>query len=133
VTSTVLTIGEVAKQAGLRPSAIRFYEKAGLLPKPVRSGGQRRYPPAILGRLAVLQRAKDCGLTIDEARELFNDQGRPSERWQRIARKKIAELDALIGRIASMRDLLQRRCNCADLEECGRKMVAAKAASSPLC
>jgi len=131
--SPVLTIGEVAKQSGLRPSAIRFYEKSGLLPNAVRSGGQRRYSPEILGRLAVLQRAKDCGLTLDEVRELFNDQGRPSERWQRIARRKIVELDALIERIAGMRDLLQRRCDCDDLEECGRKMVAHKSARSPLC
>ncbi len=124
--SVVLTIGEVAKQAGLRASAIRFYEKAGLLPKPVRAGGQRRYDQSILGRLAVLRRAKECGLTLEEARGLFNDQGRPSERWQRIARKKIVELDAMAERIKSMRDLLERRCQCADLDECGRKMVEAK-------
>lgn len=124
---TLLTIGEVARRAALRASAIRFYEKAGLLPKPIRSGGQRRYDPAVLGRLAVLQRAKDCGLTLEEARGLFNDSGRPSERWQRVARKKIAELDAMIERITGMRDLLQRRCECADLDECGRKMVEAKA------
>lgn len=129
----MLTIGEVARQTGLRTSAIRFYEKAGLLPKPVRSSGQRRYDRSILGRLAVLQRAKDCGLTLEEARGLFNDQGRPSERWQRIARKKIAELDAMVERIQLMRDLLERRCQCADLDECGRKMVEAKSRRSPPC
>ena len=128
-----MTIGEVAKQAGLRASAIRFYEKAGLLPKPIRSGGQRRYDSSVLGRLAVLRRAKDCGLTLDEVRTLFNDQGRPSERWQRIARKKIAELDAMIERITVMRDLLQRRCQCADLDECGRRMVEAKSRPSSFC
>lgn len=124
--STFLTIGEVAKKAGLRASAIRFYEKAELLPKPLRSGGQRRYDLSILGRLAVLRRAKDCGLTLAEVRALLNDRGRPSERWQRVARKKIAELDAMMEHIAAMRDLLQRRCECADLDECGRKMVEAK-------
>jgi DNA-binding transcriptional MerR regulator len=123
----LLTIGEVARKAGLRASAIRFYEKAELLPKPIRSGGQRRYHPSVLGRLAVLRRAKECGMTLAEARALFDDTGRPSERWQRIARKKIAELDAMMERIAAMRDLLQRRCECADLEECGRRMLAAKA------
>ncbi len=124
--ATLLTIGEVAKRAGIRASAIRFYEKADLLPKPARSGGQRRYDPSVLGRIALLQHAKDCGLTLDEARGLFNDCGRPSERWQRVARKKIAELDAMIDRIAAMRDLLQQRCECADLDECGRKIIAAK-------
>ncbi|MBZ5606913.1 MAG: MerR family transcriptional regulator [Acidobacteriia bacterium] len=123
-----MTIGQVARQAGLRASAIRFYEKAGLLPKPVRRGGQRRYDSSILARLAVLKRAKDCGFTLDEARRLFNDQGRPRERWERIAVRKVAELDALIQKIALMKDLLEKRCQCADLDECGRKILQAKCA-----
>lgn len=131
--SRLLTIGEVAKKAALRTSAIRFYEKKGLLPKPIRSSGQRRYDPSILARLAVLERAKECGLTLEEARGLFNDSGRPSERWQRIARKKIAELDAMLERITAMRNLLQRRCECADLDECGRRMVEAKARGCSPC
>src|SRR5258708_4538268 len=120
-----MTIGEVAKKAGLRASAIRYYEKAGLLPKPARSGGQRRYDSGILARLAVLERAKNCGFTLKEARQLFNDQGRPAERWQRLAPKKIAELDALIERATAMKELIERRCQCADLEECGRKVLHA--------
>ena len=125
--SGLLSIGEVAKKAALRPSAIRFYEKKGLLPRPLLSSGQRRYDSSIFARLAVLERAKQCGFTLEEVRELFNDSGQPSERWQRIARKKMAELDAMAERIAIMRDLLQRRCDCADLGECGRKMMEAKA------
>jgi len=128
---TLLTIGEVAKKAGLRASAIRFYEKIGLLAKPIRSGGQRRYDPSVLGRLAVLQRARDCGFTLEEAGGFFNDCGLPSERWQRVARKKLAELDALTERLAEMRELLQRRCDCADLDECGRQIVEAKARRRP--
>jgi MerR family transcriptional regulator, redox-sensitive transcriptional activator SoxR len=124
--SKLLTIGEVGKRAALGPSAIRFYERRGLLPHPLRSGGQRRYDPSILARLAVLERAKQCGFALEEVRDLFNDSGRPSERWQRIASKKVAELDAMVERIATMRDLLQRRCNCADLDECGHRMIEAK-------
>ena len=122
-----MTIGEVAKQAGLRASAIRYYEKAGLLPQPARSGGQRRYDDRILRRLAVLERAKSCGFTLEEVRQFFSDRGRPSESWQRIARKKMAELDELIQKIAVMRELLERRCQCADLEECGRRILHGKA------
>jgi MerR family redox-sensitive transcriptional activator SoxR len=121
----LLTIGEVAKKARLRASTIRFYEKKGLLPKPLRSGGQRRYDASVLGRLAVLQRAKACGFTLEEAGRFFNDCGRPSDRWQRVPTRKLAEVDALTERVASMRDLLQRRCDCGDLEECGRKLVEA--------
>jgi MerR family redox-sensitive transcriptional activator SoxR len=118
-----MTIGEVAKRAGLRASAIRFYEREGLLPKPMRSGGQRRYDASILARLAVLERAKNAGFTLDEVRQYFNDHGRPSERWQRLAKKKIVELDAMMERIRLMKDLLERRCKCADLEECGRRLL----------
>jgi len=118
-----MTIGEVARRAGLRASAIRFYEREGLLPKPIRSGGQRRYDASILARLALLQRAKNAGFTLDEVRKFFNAEGRPSERWQRVAQKKIIELDAMMERIRLMKDLLERRCKCADLEECGRRLL----------
>jgi MerR family transcriptional regulator, redox-sensitive transcriptional activator SoxR len=115
-----MTIGEVAKKTGLRASAIRFYERAGLLPKPVRTSGQRRYDPAILDHIAVLERAKACGFTLTEIGILFNDQGRHSIKWRRLAEKKIAELDAAAQRIAAMKDLLRRNCQCATAEECGR-------------
>src|SRR5713226_10752826 len=100
-----MTIGEVAKRAGLRASAIRFYEKAGLLPKPVRSGGQRRYDGAILERLALLEFAKECGFTLAEVRQLFNGfraEAPLSERLRSLARQKIMELDALTQRVAVM-------------------------------
>ena len=71
-------------------------------------------------------RAKDCGFTLDEVRQLFNDQGRASERWQRAAPAKVAELDACMERIVRMKELIQRRCECVDLEECGRKILAQK-------
>lgn len=129
-----MTIGEVARQAGLRASAIRYYEKSGLLPKPIRRGGQRRYESGILERLAVLERAKDCGFTLDEVRTLFNGfRGDVplSKRWESMARRKIVELDALVERIALMRNLLERaqRCRCMNFEECGRRILenAAKA------
>jgi MerR family transcriptional regulator, redox-sensitive transcriptional activator SoxR len=119
-----MTIGEVAKQSGLRASAIRYYERVGLLPKPLRRGGRRDYDSSVLPRLAVLDRAKECGFTLDEVRQLFNDQGRASDRWQRAARAKLVELDACMARIVAMKELIQRRCECVDLEECGRKILA---------
>jgi MerR family transcriptional regulator, redox-sensitive transcriptional activator SoxR len=121
-----MTIGQVAKQAGLSASAIRFYEKAGVLPKPLRSGGQRRYDRTILERLVVLERAKNCGFTLEEARRLFHgfpDGTSPSVRWQTLARKKIVELDALARQVAAMKQLLRKSCDCRDLQECGRKML----------
>jgi MerR family redox-sensitive transcriptional activator SoxR len=117
-----MTIGEVAKRTGLRASAIRFYESAGLLPKPVRSSGQRRYDAGILDRIAVLERAKACGFTLPEITTLFYDQGSHSAKWRRLAEQKIAELDSALQRIATMKDLLSRGCACATTNECGRRI-----------
>jgi MerR family redox-sensitive transcriptional activator SoxR len=121
-----MTIGEVVRQAGLNASAIRFYEKAGLLPKATRSGGQRRYDQDILPRLALLEWAKGCGFTLDEIRELFGRAGEAplSQRMQKLCRKKIDELETLSQRIALMRTLLERaqKCQCIDVQECGRRI-----------
>jgi DNA-binding transcriptional MerR regulator len=123
-----MTIGEVAKQAGLRASAIRYYEKAGLLPRPARTSGRRQYDQGILELLAVLEHAKACGFTLTETRHLFGGfrNERPvSERWRTLARDKIVELDALAGRIAEMRGLLERiqGCQCLDVHQCGRGIL----------
>lgn len=123
-----MTIGEVAREAGLRTSAIRFYEKAGLLPKPMRSSGQRRYDRSVLELIAVLQHAKECGFTLADTRQLFNgfrSETHVSERWRTLARQKIVELDAMAERIAVMKGLLERiqRCQCMDLHQCGRGIL----------
>ena len=115
-----MTIGEVAKKTGLRASAIRYYERAGLLPKPFRCFGQRRYDDHIFDRIAVLKRAKACGFTLIEIGMLLNGEGRHSMKWRRIAEKKIAELDTALERITAMKDLLRLSCHCATADECGR-------------
>src|ERR1041384_5314630 len=122
-----MTIGEVAKRAGVRASAIRFYEKAGLLPEPVRSGGQRRYGSAILERLTLLEFAKKCGFTLAEARALFDDfpaTAPVGPRLEAHAARKLAELEALGRRIGEMKDRIERglACRCEDLGECARKI-----------
>ena len=61
-----LTIGEVARRAGIRTSAIRYYESVGLLPAPPRMSGRRRYDPSIVQRLAVLHLAQEAGFTMAE-------------------------------------------------------------------
>jgi MerR family redox-sensitive transcriptional activator SoxR len=124
-----MTIGQVARESGLAASAIRFYEQAGVLPKPVRIGGRRQYGQSILDRLAVLERAKACGFSLAETRQLFygfREGVRPSERWQTLARRKIAELDELTRKIAIMKEMLERPCACEDLAECGRRLFAKK-------
>lgn len=104
-----LSIGEVARRAGLRTSAIRYYEKVGLLPRAPRVSRQRRYEPQVLDRLAVVRFAQFVGLRLSEIKWLLNDvPGRPPpERWRRLARQRLTQLDALMVEIGTIRKLLQ--------------------------
>ena len=118
-----LSIGEVARRAGIRSSAIRYYEQAGLLPAPRRTSGQRRYDPAILDRLALIQFAQQAGFTIGEIRTLlegFEEETPMSQRWQVLAQQKLAEVDELMDRAQRMRTLLGRAlaCGCLRPEDC---------------
>ncbi len=122
-----MTIGQVAKLSGLAPSTIRFYEQSGVMPRPVRAGGKRRYDQAALERLAVVERAKDCGFSLAQVRTLFSgfrDEAPAPERWQRLASEKLAELDELARKVAAMQEMLRRPCECQDLAECGRRIFA---------
>ena len=123
-----MTISEVAHRTGLRASAIRYYEKIGLLPKTQRISGQRRYGHGVFNYLAVIDVAKRAGFRVDEMRHLFNGFGRgiPAfHRWHVLAQHKITELDDLIARAKKMKLLLQKadRCKCLDLEDCGKAFL----------
>ncbi|SRR5713101_8079476 len=126
-----LSISEVARQVGLRPSAIRYYEQIGILLPAQRISGQRRYDPTVLYRLAVIQRARQVGFTLDEVRELFFGfrQVTPaSQRWQKLSRRKLVELELLVGQIKTMQRLLQKmmqKCRCDTLDQCGRGIFRA--------
>lgn len=118
-----LSIGQVARQAGVRTSKIRYYESINILPPPRRHSGQRRYDLAILDRLAFIQTAQRLGFTLAEIELLFQnreDVAPLPDRWQALASQKIAEVDRLIRQAASMRRLLARglRCGCPNLHEC---------------
>src|SRR5947208_6363806 len=124
-----MTIGEVARRAGLQASAIRYYEKIGLLPKTQRISGQRRYETNVLNYLAVIDVARQAGFRMDEMRQLFHGFGRgiPAfHRWQVLAQRKIAEMGELIARAKKMKRLLQKadRCKCLDLEDCGKTFLS---------
>ena len=123
-----LTISEVAQQLRLRPSAIRYYERIGLLPPAQRLSGQRRYDPVVLYRLAIIQRARQLGFSLSEIRHLFfgfRDVTRASDRWQRLSQRKLAELDDMMEVINAVRRLLKRlmtKCRCDTLDQCGKRM-----------
>ncbi len=124
-----LTISEIASQVGLRPSAIRYYERLGILPPAERISGQRRYDRTVLYRLAVIQRARQVGFALEEIRTLFfgfKENTRAEVRWRRLADRKLQELNALEEQIVSMQALLKRmkvRCHCQTLEVCGKGIL----------
>jgi MerR family redox-sensitive transcriptional activator SoxR len=127
ITYVALSISEVAKQMGIRSSAIRYYEQIGILPPAHRVSGQRRYDVTALHRLVVIQRARKTGFTLTEIKQLFfgfRAETPPSVRWEKLKNRKMIELDAMLEHIQTMRDLLdeQGKCRCKALEECGKKM-----------
>ena len=121
-----LTISQVARQIRLRPSAIRYYERIGLLPPAQRLSGQRRYDRRVLYRLAIIQRARQLGFTLAEIRYLFfgfRDVIRASERWRTLSKRKLAELEHLMDGINTVRGLLKQlmtKCRCDTLDQCGK-------------
>jgi MerR family redox-sensitive transcriptional activator SoxR len=121
--ATGWSIGEVAERSGLRPSAIRYYERIGLLPKPERTNGWRRYDATVLERLAAIDLAQRAGFSLAEIRTLmtgFSEETPPSERWRRLATKKLPEVEAQIRRAEGMKQLLELglECDCLRLEDC---------------
>ena len=133
-----LTISEVARQVGLQPSAIRYYEQIGILVPAQRISGQRRYDATVLYRLAVIQRARQTGFTLDEIRELFfgfRDAAPAAQRWQKLSRRKLAELEELMGQVETMRQLLRKMmdcCHCDTLDQCGRGIFRKGLATAPV-
>lgn len=118
-----LTIGAVARRVGIATSVIRYYEEIGLLPPPPRLNGRRRYDSSVVQRLRVIARAQQAGFTLGEIRELFFgfEAGTPpSVRWEALARRKLAELDAQLARVAAMQGLLRDglACGCLTMEQC---------------
>ena len=123
-----MRIGEVAQLAGVAPSTLRYYERAGLLPPPDRMDGRRAYTPDALFRLAVVLHARHAGLGIEETRRLLaaGPASSPARSWRLSAAAKIAALDTLIEEARAMKDRLCRisSCKCSSWDECGRMLLA---------
>ncbi|HTK07658.1 MAG TPA: MerR family transcriptional regulator [Ktedonobacteraceae bacterium] len=119
----MLTIGEVARRAGIRASAIRYYESIQLLPPAQRSSGRRLYGPEVLERLAFIQTARQLGFSLSEILRLFDEQAEQlplNERWQLLANQKLGEVKSLIMQAKTMQLLLERGldCTCTNLNDC---------------
>src|SRR5262245_25476874 len=124
-----MKIGELAQKVGLRPSTIRFYESVGVLPRPSRQSGQRRFDVRAELYLRVIESARKAGFTVAEIKLLFHgfEESAPaSERWEKLARMKIRDMDLLMKRLRTMRRLLKASmsCRCIKLEDCGRILLS---------
>lgn len=115
-----LSIGEVARRAGVRPTTLRYYEDVGLLPPPERVSGQRRYDGSVVSRLQVIGLCKAAGFSLDEIKVLFADDapGRPVSKA--LAQAKLADIDAQMATLIRARSIIEwgMRCTCPSIDTC---------------
>jgi MerR family transcriptional regulator, redox-sensitive transcriptional activator SoxR len=124
VAADVLTVGEVALRSGFAASALRFYEREGLIESSRTDGGQRRFERGVLRRLAFIRAAQHVGLTLDEVRDALSKL--PASRtptradWSKISRSWRKRLDGEIDALVALRDGLDSciGCGCLSLKTC---------------
>jgi MerR family transcriptional regulator, redox-sensitive transcriptional activator SoxR len=130
----LLTVSEVADRSGFTPSAIRFYDKEGLITATRTSGGQRRFERNMLRRLAFIRAARNVGLTLDEigaALGTLPDSRTPTRSdWTRLSKQWRERLDSQIAGLMALRDSLDSciGCGCLSLKRCAISNPADSAA-----
>lgn len=118
-----MRIGEVAQQAGIPTSTLRYYERIGLIASPQRKGRQRDYDESILEILRIIQIGKRVGFNLTQIRELldtYDHQQALSEIWRELAHTKIIEIESIIAQYQTIHSLLVQSidCQCQQLDEC---------------
>lgn len=119
-----MTIGDVARRSGLAPSALRYYESLGLISSSRTGGDRRRYPRAVLRRLAVVRAAQHVGLSLDQVREAFAglplDAAPNKRQWARMAAQWRPLIEARIADLVKVRDNLSScvGCGCLSMQQC---------------
>jgi DNA-binding transcriptional MerR regulator len=106
----LLDIGEVAARSGMAPSALRFYEREGIVASEERKGLRRQFRPEVLTTLAVVALCREAGFTLEEIKVLLATRGRPT--WKRFAARKRDELRARAEHLATMADQLEHALHC---------------------
>jgi MerR family copper efflux transcriptional regulator len=130
-----LTIGEVARRAGVATSTVRFYERRGLLRADARRSGQRRYRPETLRRLVFIGMLQDAGLSLDEIGGILAAER--VEDWKAIGRRRLVALDEEIERLGRARTYLDGALLCrydhpaTDCQIMGREIDRRLAATAP--
>ncbi len=120
-----LTIGELSSRSGVSASALRFYEREGLIESRRTDGNQRRYPSVTLRRVALVQAGKAAGIPLERLRgaldTLPNGKSPTKRDWERLSRSWAAEVDARIAMLQAIRTRLTTciGCGCLSLKTCG--------------
>jgi MerR family transcriptional regulator, redox-sensitive transcriptional activator SoxR len=122
VEEATLTIGQLATEVGLNASAVRYYERRGVMPVPERTSGQRRYRSDAIARLRTIQAAQQVGLSLTEITQLLAgaDNGESAEVLRQLAERRLPDVEALIERAQAMKGWLElaAECRCASLDIC---------------
>jgi MerR family redox-sensitive transcriptional activator SoxR len=132
----LITIGELSVRSGMATSALRFYEREGLIHAERTSGNQRRFPRGELRRVAFIRAAQQVGLTLEEIREALASlpEARTPTRadWERLSRLWRRRLDERIAELERLRDTLTSciGCGCLSLRRCQLYNPGDKAAQS---
>jgi MerR family transcriptional regulator, redox-sensitive transcriptional activator SoxR len=120
----MLTIGDLAARSGVAQSALRYYERLGLIHSQRTSGNQRRYDPSQLRRVAFVRIAAQVGLSLDDIRAALDslpDSRTPTKTdWERLSRTWRGRIDEQIGLLQRLRDNLTGciGCGCLSLKTC---------------
>lgn len=116
-----LSIGQLAKRAGVNVETIRYYQRRGLLEEPVKPlGGQRRYPADMAKRLRFIKRAQALGFTLSEVGDLLTlDDGCACAETRALAARKLTLIEQKMTELASMRQVLGGLVQKCDLGTAG--------------
>jgi DNA-binding transcriptional MerR regulator len=109
---SLVPIGELARRAGVASSALRYYERLGLLSPAGRVGQRRHYEESSAERVALIRLCQDAGFTLAEVGRLLAASSRGRRAWDQIAERKIAELDARIADAQRARNLVEHALEC---------------------
>jgi DNA-binding transcriptional MerR regulator len=132
----LLTIGELARRVGVAPSALRYWEELGLLSPATRISGQRRYHVSAVRLVGVILLQSDVGFSLAEQKALMTSRSFAPGDWERLALRKLAELDDQIAKAQTARQAIDHalRCPYDDILQCPTfaSLIAARLTGQPL-
>lgn len=116
----LVSIDKIARLSGMASSALRYYERCGLINEGIRIGGRRHYPLSVLHRLSVIKVCQSVGFSLAEIGELLNGAPGRDGSWRELAKARRQEIREQIRRLNDLSELLDSalRCSCTTLPDC---------------